>query len=968
MIKDLGVLKYFLAKPATTPIPENTILNHKKSLGGFWVLIEFLSKPVLEKFKSHVGVRSWFSSLHHASNSFRIDKRIAWVDIEGVPLKVWMKNTFTKISSKWGEILYEEDKENLCLNSQRVFIQTTLENNIFKSFKIFVHRKFHWFHAKEVFGWVPDFMEDEEVEDDSDKEIVDVDSDKDNDNLNKNHTSKGDRDSEEVPETLFDHDHVRPKQTDANNDGAKYPPGYTPVEDVDVKSDFVYNLIREENASNRKVYEEKDIHEVKNRKSMSLSKEEDKESGCSEVSEKKMIWNYLNRVIDNWNGGIVIMEDFNEVHSKDERYGSLFNGHSAAAFNSFISLEGLEGFDKVFEETWRESTISDSNAISKFMKKLKFLKDKICLWTKPKNKSSKSQKLKLKGMLSDIYSLIDNKIVDQKLLNKRLYAMNSLHDLEKLESSKIAQNVKIKWEFPYRLNSDQKEDMERNVTKEETKRVVWDCGMDKSSGPDGFMFGFYRRYWGILEKDVVDAVSYFFKYGTFPRGGNLSFIAMIPKMQDAKLVKDFRPISLIASMYKIIAKTLANRLVVVLGDIMNEVQSNFVTNSKLLGVAVDDEKVNRVVKKIWCLTLKTSFSYLGIKIGGLMSRINSWDDIVASLHSRLSKCKMKTLSISGRLTLLKSVFGSMPVYYMSMFKVPSQVCHFRNDSNSLWGRVIKALHAKDGRLGKLTKSSCPSVWIDFVNELHKLKSQDIDLLSLMNKKVGNGVDTLFWEEAWRGDITFKSCFPRVYVLESNKLITVAAKLAHEDLGYSLRRMPRDGVEMMQFLKLKVNLDGFELPMMQDRWLWSLVGSGNFLLLRYDALPTRLNLSTRGLDLQSIFCPICNKEVESSSHIFFACSLCPMSWKSKKQPIIFGSSAEAEYRCMAAFTCEVIWICNVLSDLEVTGLFLVDVLCDSSSPIQIASNHVFHEKTKHFEINVHIVREKVAAGYKFEGGC
>ncbi|GJV56964.1 ribonuclease H-like domain-containing protein, partial [Tanacetum coccineum] len=88
--------------------------------------------------------------------------------------------------------------------------------------------------------------------------------------------------------------------------------------------------------------------------------------------------------------------------------------------------------------------------------------------------------------------------------------------------------------------------------------------------------------------------------------------------------------------------------------------------------------------------------------------------------------------------------------------------------------------------------------------------------------------------------------------------------------------------------------------------------------------------------------------------------CPMSWKSKKQLIIFGSSAKAEYRCMAAFTCEVIWICNVLSDLEVTGLFLVDVLCDSSSPIQIASNHVFHEKTKHFEINVHIVREKVAA--------
>ncbi|GJT68702.1 retrotransposon protein, putative, ty1-copia subclass [Tanacetum coccineum] len=112
----------------------------------------------------------------------------------------------------------------------------------------------------------------------------------------------------------------------------------------------------------------------------------------------------------------------------------------------------------------------------------------------------------------------------------------------------------------------------------------------------------------------------------------------------------------------------------------------------------------------------------------------------------------------------------------------------------------------------------------------------------------------------------------VYALESNKLITVAVKLAHEDLGYSLRRMSRDGVEMMQFLELKVNLDDFQLPIMQDRWSWSLVGSRNFLLLQYDALPTRLNLSRRGLDLQSIFCPICNKEVKSSSRIFVACSL------------------------------------------------------------------------------------------------
>nr|GFC12936.1 RNA-directed DNA polymerase, eukaryota, reverse transcriptase zinc-binding domain protein [Tanacetum cinerariifolium] len=137
-------------------------------------------------------------------------------------------------------------------------------------------------------------------------------------------------------------------------------------------------------------------------------------------------------------------------------------------------------------------------------------------------------------------------------------------------------------DFPLKLDSDQKEDLERMVSKEEIKLAVWDCGVDKSPGPDGFTFGFYRRYWSMLESDVVDAVSYFFNHGKFPKGGNSSFIALIPNLQDAKLVKDFRPISLIGSLYKIIAKVLSNRLVGVLRGLVNEVQSAFVSDRQIL--------------------------------------------------------------------------------------------------------------------------------------------------------------------------------------------------------------------------------------------------------------------------------------------------------------------------------------------------------------------------------------------------
>ncbi|GKA85174.1 RNA-directed DNA polymerase, eukaryota, reverse transcriptase zinc-binding domain protein [Tanacetum coccineum] len=88
------------------------------------------------------------------------------------------------------------------------------------------------------------------------------------------------------------------------------------------------------------------------------------------------------------------------------------------------------------------------------------------------------------------------------------------------------------------------------------------------------------------------------------KGCNSSFIALIPKTPEAKMVKDFRPISLIGSLYKIIAKILANRLVVVLGDIVNEVQSAFVADRQILdGPFI----LNEVLQ--WC-KLKKKYSFI----------------------------------------------------------------------------------------------------------------------------------------------------------------------------------------------------------------------------------------------------------------------------------------------------------------------------------------------------------------------
>ena len=87
----------------------------------------------------------------------------------------------------------------------------------------------------------------------------------------------------------------------------------------------------------------------------------------------------------------------------------------------------------------------------------------------------------------------------------------------------------------------------------------------------------------------------------------------------------------------------------------------------------------------------------------------------------------------------------------------------------------------------------------------------------------------------------------------------------------------------------------------------------------------------------------------------------VSWKSKKQQTVSRSSAEAEYRSMASAVAEVTWLIGLFNELNVSIQMPIKVWSDSKSAIQLAANPVFHERTKHIEINCHFIRDKVKTG-------
>ncbi len=124
--------------------------------------------------------------------------------------------------------------------------------------------------------------------------------------------------------------------------------------------------------------------------------------------------------------------------------------------------------------------------------------------------------------------------------------------------------------------------LERPFDLEEVVQVLRGLQGDKAPGPDGFTMAFFQKCWRVVESDVMAFFGEFYDYCKFEKSLNATFISLIPKRMNVTNIRDFRPISLIGSMYKLLAKVLANRLARVLDGLVSESQNSFVGGRKTL--------------------------------------------------------------------------------------------------------------------------------------------------------------------------------------------------------------------------------------------------------------------------------------------------------------------------------------------------------------------------------------------------
>ena len=556
------------------------------------------------------------------------------------------------------------------------------------------------------------------------------------------------------------------------------------------------------------------------------------------------------------------------------------------------------------------------------------------------------------------------------------------------------------------LTQSQRDELEQPVSRQEIDIAISSCDPSKAPGYDGFNLKCIKKMWPIIGEDFYSYIQGFFEKGTLHRSFNTTWVTLIPKKKGKMEISDFRPISLVGSLYKIIAKILSKRLKGVLPGLIGDAETAFVAGRQILdGALIANEVVHWLKKKkksgvllkldfqkaydsidwdsldvvlegmgfgdLWrywikkcitsasmsvlingvpskpfqmerglrqgdplspflfvlmgevlnrmmqraaslnlfkgvsvgkdglhlthlqfaddtlvfceaeqeyllkiknvllsfqafsglmvnfhksglivigkeadwgqqaanlleCKLVQLPMTYLGIPLGANMRKRASWQCIIDKIHKRLQTWKCSCLSRAGRVVLIKSVLNSLPIYYLSLFRMPKKVAEeivslqrkflwggnkegrpmslvrwdlvqqskekgglgvgviedknvalllkwwwkYATTEDQMWKKVVIALHNEGQALLPLCttkKKSGSGLW-QTLKQLIQDQKLTATQAFLQNIKlvVGKGNRIRFWEDYWTQDKPLKQLFPVLYEVSSQKFYTISS--------------------------------------------------------------------------------------------------------------------------------------------------------------------------------------------------
>ncbi|GKB32197.1 RNA-directed DNA polymerase, eukaryota, reverse transcriptase zinc-binding domain protein [Tanacetum coccineum] len=902
----------------------------------------------MEKSLTNTTLLSHFKSFLPWNTSYRIKNRITWLSISGLPSQMWSSKPFTSIANLWGDVLIPEECNARQFNRStgKVYVLTEHLNFIRDSFAVPIDNEIFTIRVtkikEDIDSFFNGYMLDTSDEDNS-TTLGDM-FDSQNIGADDHATRKYGEDEEDSDEENCGSDNNTSKDDEENvninsSDGIPFldkPAGIKipmhPLEryyeDISTSAAPVvndkYHMPDNPDYFGRtcsKSNSQGGIIAIWDTSYFSFISSMDGDgfvaifgkwlqidTTCLMVvvyaphdkNRKEKLRRDITNIINHFNILSIVMGDFNEVRTASERMGSIFDPFGASKFNNFINMVGLWDIplggkrftrmdnigsklskidrimvSKYYIDRWPNSYVLAlprefsyhsplflSNLVNFTIPGSLMLNLSLCsILVGPLQATVQSRESSITVSLKNQLEVLNNKAESGPLSsNKATAQINIVRDLTALERSKILdlhQKAKIRWA----MDGDENSRFFHGMINSNLNRIringlniigSWitePLSLDDSQLLDQPFTLQEIKITDVIKDDIAAYVQEFEATSYIPRGCNSSFITLIPKIEDPLVIGDYRPISLI-----------------------------------------------------------------GLPIGAKMSRCANWNALIDKFQKRLSSWKSKSLSIGGRLTLIKSILGSLRVYYFSTFKAPLEVI---NKLKGLRRKFFWGGNMDDKKISWIAWNKVIALMSCGGLGIGDLKSSNLAMLckclpSTFKKKVGDGSRTKFWHDEWLGGLNLKETFPKVFYLETHQSCLIKPIRSKE--------------EFTEFASLCNLVSHLRLTSVEDKWECTTSDSRIFMIKGMRAhitamstsifsssnkilplkiniftwrtlngrLPTRLNLDSRGIDLHSIRCPLCDDAIESEEHLFVYCKI------AKKHGKVLGIGGKSQMSTSQTF--------------------------------------------------------------------